>query len=268
MKDKKSIKKITRNASKQNVKAEFIQVSYFNNEEGSFKMWRRKKYRETTPKQKRLNEKNAKRYFEALVEANFKGNRDFYITLTFDNDKYPENEQAAKRIVKNWIGRINYRRHKQGMENCKYIIVFEKSPRGRVHFHVLMDGQIKREIVEECWQHGFCNCNRLQSDPQIGLSKIISYLSKGQEDKKNSKRWIPSNGLIKPWITCNKNTKISKKKFNLLRIIPENAELFRDTIERDNPGYKLQSIERSICEETNQLYLFCRMRLKARQVKN
>ena len=36
----------------------------------------------------------------------------------------------------------------------------------------------------------------------------------------------------------------------------------RVTIERDNPGYELQDVERSISEETGQMYLFCRMRLK------
>ena len=260
---KNTVRKITRNSSKQNVKADYIQVSYFKFEEGSLTMWGPKRYRETTPKQKRLNEKKAKRYFESLVEANFKGNRDFYITLTFDKDNYPENEKEGKKIVKNWIGRINYRRRKLGMDNCKYIIVFEISPKGRMHFHVLMDGQLSRDVIEDCWQHGFCNCDRLKSDPKIGLSKLISYLSKGQETEKNSKRWIPSKGLIKPWVSCSKSTKISRKRFNLLRIIPEDSELFRETIERDNPGYTLQSVEKTICSDTGQLYLFCRMRLKA-----
>ena len=259
---KNTIRKITRNSSKQNVKADYIQVSYFNFAEGALPMWGPRRYRETTPKQKRLNEKKAKRYFEALVEANFKGNRDLVAHPTFADDKYPETEEAAKKIVKNWIGRLNYRRKKLGIENCKYIIVFERSKTGRIHFHVLLDGKLPREIVEDTWQHGYCNCDRLKSDPKIGLSKIISYLSKGAEDEKNTKRWIPSKGLIKPWVSCTKHT-ISRKRFNTLRIIPEDSELFRETIERDNPGYELQSVERSICDETGQMYLFCRMRLKA-----
>ena len=121
---KNIIRKITRNSSKQNVKADYIQVSYFNFSEGAIPMWGPRRYRETTPKQKRLNEKKAKRYFEALVEANFKGNRDFVAHPTFSDDKYPESEEVARKVVKNWIGRINYRRRKLGMENCKYIIVY------------------------------------------------------------------------------------------------------------------------------------------------
>ena len=260
---KSVIRKIRRNSSKQNTKADYIQVSYFNFAEGALPGWAPRKYRESTPKQKRLNAKKAKRYFEALVEANFKGNRDLVVHPTFSEDNYPESEEQAHKLVKNWIARLNYRRKKLGLPNCKYIIVFEKSPRGRMHFHVLMDGQLSREEVENKWQLGYCNADRLRSDPKIGLQKIISYLSKGGEtDEKNSKRWISSKGLIKPWVSCSKNTKISRKRFEVLKSIPEDSELLRVTIERDNPGYELQDVERSVSEETGQMYLFCRMRLK------
>lgn len=260
---KNIIRKVRRNSSKQNTKADYIQVSYFNFAEGALPGWAPRKYRESTPKQKRLNAKKAKRYFEALVEANFKGNRDLVVHPTFSEDNYPESEEQAHKLVKNWIARLNYRRKKLGLPNSKYIIVFEKSPKGRMHFHVLMDGQLSREEVENKWQLGYCNADRLRSDPKIGLQKIISYLSKGGEtDEKNSKRWISSKGLIKPWVSCSKNTKISRKRFEVLKSIPEDSELLRVTIERDNPGYELQDVERSVSEETWQMYLFCRMRLK------
>lgn len=260
---KNIIRKIKRNSSKKNTRADYIQVSYFNFSEGALPGWAPRKYRESTPKQKRLNAKKAKRYFEALVEANFKGNRDLVVHPTFSEDNYPESEEQAHKLVKNWIARLNYRRKKLGLPNCKYIIVFEKSPRGRMHFHVLMDGQLSREEVENKWQLGYCNADRLRSAPKIGLQKIISYLSKGGEtDEKNSKRWISSKGLIKPWVSCSKNTKISRKRFEVLKSIPEDSELLRVTIERDNPGYELQDVERSVSEETGQMYLFCRMRLK------
>ena len=260
---KNIIRKIKRNSSKKNTRADYIQVSYFNFSEGALPGWAPRKYRESTPKQKRLNAKKAKRYFEALVEANFKGNRDLVVHPTFSEDNYPESEEQAHKLVKNWIARLNYRRKKLGLPDCKYIIFFERSPRGRMHFHVLMDGQLSREEVENKWQLGYCNADRLRSDPKIGLQKIISYLSKGGEtDEKNSKRWISSKGLIKPWVSCSKNTKISRKRFEVLKSIPEDSELLRVTIERDNPGYELQDVERSVSEETGQMYLFCRMRLK------
>lgn len=256
------IRKIKRNASTKNKKADFIQVSYFNFTEGVLPQWKPRAYRESTPKQKRLNEKKAKRYFECLVEANFKGNRDYIVHPTFSNDNYPEDEKAAHKAVKNWIARLNYRRKKLGLDNCKYIIVFEKSKTGRMHFHVLMDGALSRDVVEEQWKLGFCNADRLRANPFDGLAALIGYLSKGANDDKNTKRWIPSNGLIKPWISSSKTTRISRKRFNTLKTIPLDAELFKVTIEGDNPGYNLLSVEKTYSEESGQFYFFCRMRLR------
>ena len=154
---KNIIRKIKRNYSAMNKKADFVQVSYFNFSEGAHVLWRKRKYSETTPKQKRLNTKRAKRYFESIVEANFKSHRDFYITLTFSNENYPADEKAAHRAVKNWIARLNYKRKKKGMDSCKYIIVFEMSKTGRMHFHILMDGILDRDTVEDEWKLGRCN---------------------------------------------------------------------------------------------------------------
>ena len=82
-----SVRRIKRHASSMNKKAEFMQVMYFdfdsNSSNGDHLRRGRKIYKESMPKQKKLNEKRAKRYFEALVEANFKGGRDLVIHLTF-----------------------------------------------------------------------------------------------------------------------------------------------------------------------------------------
>ena len=104
------IRKVKRNASEYGKKPDFVQVSYFNFSEGAHVMWRKKRYRESTPKQKNLNLKHSKRFLEALIEANFKGHRDYHVTLTFDKEHYPADEKDARRLVKNWIARINYRR--------------------------------------------------------------------------------------------------------------------------------------------------------------
>ena len=114
---KNIIRKIKRNSSAMNKKADFVQVSYFNFSEGAHVLWRKRKYSETTPKQKRLNTKRAKRYFESIVEANFKSHKDFYITLTFSNENYPADEKAAHKQVKNWIARLNYKRKKKVPKN-------------------------------------------------------------------------------------------------------------------------------------------------------
>lgn len=263
-----SVRKIKRNASRFGTKAEYTQVSYFNFETGTHVSWRKRRYRESLPKQKRLNEKRSRRYFEALVEANFKSLKDLHITLTFAPENYPESKEAALKEVKKWISRLNYRRKKQGKENCKYIIVFEVSKTGRYHFHILMDGAMERDVVEEQWKLGFCNADRLRKDARIGFTQIANYLCKGCQsgdddpEDKHRKRWIPSHGLIKPWISVTKVPRISNKRFNLLQQIPVDSEIFIQTIEKDNPGYWVQSVEREYNQETGAWHIFARMRLK------
>lgn len=264
-----SIRRIRRHASGMNKKSEFMQVMYldFDSPTGDHLRRGRKIYKESMPKQKKLNEKRAKRYFEALVEANFKGGRDLVLHLTFRKEDYPDSEEEAKKRVQAFLRNINGRRKRRGLGNARYIIVFETSKTGRFHFHIIMDGEMDRDTVEATWTHGYCNADRLKADSRDGLSAIINYLAKGSnlqsgdERSKWQKRWIPSKGLIRPWISEAKSS-ISKKRFNSIVELPEDSELFIGAIEKDNKGYRIQSIEKSFNEQTGRWYIFCRMRLK------
>lgn len=266
-----SVRRIRRHASSMNRKAEFMQVMYLDfdssSSNGDHLRRGRKIYKESMPKQKKLNEKRAKRYFEALVEANFKGGRDLVLHLTFRKEDYPESGEEAKKRVQAFLRNINGRRKRRGLGNARYIIVFETSKTGRFHFHIIMDGELDRDTVEATWKHGYCNADRLKADSRDGLSAIINYLAKGSnlqsgdERSKWQKRWIPSKGLIRPWISEAKSS-ISKKRFNSIVELPEDSELFIGAIEKDNKGYRIQSIEKSFNEQTGRWYIFCRMRLK------
>ena len=105
--------------------------------------------------------------------------------------------------------------------------------------------------------------------PKEGLTAIINYLAKGGNNPKTKdgerskweKRWIPSRGLTRPWISEAKSS-ISRKRFNTIVELPEDSELFVAAIEKDNAGYFVQSIEKSYNEQTGHWYIFCRMRLK------
>lgn len=266
-----SIRRIRRHASGMNKKSEFMQVMYldFDSPTGDHLKRGRKIYKESMPKQKKMNEKRAKRYFEALIEANFKGGRDLVLHLTFDKDNYPESETETKKRVQCFLRNLNGKRKRRGLGNAKYIIVFEISKRGRFHFHIIMDGELDRDTVEATWKYGYCNADRLKADPKEGLTAIINYLAKGGNNPKTKdgerskweKRWIPSRGLTRPWISEAKSS-ISRKRFNTIVELPEDSELFIETIEKDNAGYFVQSVEKSYSEDTGRWYIFCRMRLK------
>lgn len=80
---------------------------------------RSKKKKVTAPKQKRLNDKRARRYFVQLVNTNF-GKEDLHVTVTYSNDELPETIEDAEREAKNYIRRLDYRRKKEGLSPVNY----------------------------------------------------------------------------------------------------------------------------------------------------
>ena len=117
---------------------------------------RGKRKKVTEPKQKDLNEKNAKRYLVQLGNGNF-GIGDLHVSCTYDKDHLPDSIEEAEKIVNNYLRRIAYRRGKLGLDPLKYILVteykFDKEGQmiKRVHHHIIMNGGLSRDDVELMW---------------------------------------------------------------------------------------------------------------------
>ena len=255
------IRKHTRHCGRYGVSAKHIQVSYFHYTDNGKKRGRsrQRKQEASTPKQRNLNQKRSKRYFEALVLTNFhKG--DLHVTVTYDDENMPVDMKAAMKQVDNFIKRVNYTRNKQGLPPTRYVCVNEESSTGRIHHHFIMDGDLDRDMVEQRWGKGYCNADRIQPDRKSDLAPLIGYLSK---DPKGRKRWSSSQNLTKPWDSVNDDPRMmSAKKMKQVKDLPEDSEVMRKIIEADNPGYELENIEKEYREDISQWYFFCRMKLK------
>ncbi|MBR2216496.1 MAG: hypothetical protein IJ849_12190 [Selenomonadaceae bacterium] len=257
----RNIRKRTRHCGRYGVSAKHIQVSYFSYTDRRKNKTKKKqrKHKTTTPKQRNLNNKRSKRYFEALVHSNFvKG--DLHVTVTYDEKHNPADLKEAMRNVDNFIKRVNYQRKKQGLPPVKYVCVTEEGAKGRIHHHFIMDGKLGRDILEKKWGKGYCNADRLQPDDKKELAPLIGYLCK---DPKGRKRWTSSHNLIKPWDSVNDDPRnMSGKKLDKLKDLPEDCEAAKEIIESDNPGYELVELEKEYREDIGQWYFFCRMKLK------
>ena len=258
------IRKVTRHCGRYGKSSSFIQVSYFPHDSNKKIVGRQRRHEVTPPRQKALNNKRAKRYLEALIYSNF-GKGDLRIDLTYSPQNMPSDEKAAKKEIQNYIKRINYRRKKQGLGNARYIVVTEIGAKGKIHHHLIMDADMDRNIVEDAWGKGYANTRRLQPDAKTKLTELIKYLVKDfkTEGKAAGKRkWDSSLNLVKPWETINDDPRqMSKKKINLMKKIPEDCEQMKQLIEKDNPGYELMWVERTINKETATWSFFCRMKL-------
>ena len=123
--------------------------------------------------QKNLNDKNARKYVERLINENF-SDRDIWMTLTYDDEHLPPDGDvdAAIKNVQKYIRRINYQRKKRGLPNAKYVYVTAYNPDAEIrwHHHIVMDGALDMETVESCWKQSSRNeVRRLQTD-ENGLS--------------------------------------------------------------------------------------------------
>ena len=254
-------RKRTRHCGRYGTSAAYIQVSYYKYTERGTRRGkaRQRKHETSTPKQKNLNDKRSRRYFEALVLSNF-GKGDLHVTVTYDGANKPADLKTAMRQVDNFIKRINYARKKEGLPSVKYICVTEEGNNGRIHHHFIMDGQLDRDAVEAKWGKGYCNADRIQPDKKNDIAPLIGYLSK---DPKGRKRWSPSHNLTKPWDSINDDPRnMSNRKMELMKELPEDCDQMKKIIEADNPGYELQEVEKEYREDIAQWYFFCRMKKK------
>lgn len=245
---------------------------------------RRRREKVSPPKQRNLNSKRARRYFIQLVNANF-GPGDIHFTATYGQDHLPETEEDAKREVRNYIRRVEYRRKKLGLPPMKYIIVTEYGAnKKRIHHHIIMSGGISRDDLELMWTRerinwkkaerdpayrqslrriGYANADRLQPG-ENGLEALARYLMK---DPAGKKRWSGSQNLEKP-VRATNDTKYSLRA--LERFAGSGMIWEREFWEKQYPGYTLagppdMAVEAQPPDEMNNWIIYTKLRKQREQ---
>ncbi len=174
---------------------------------------RSKKVKESVPKQKNLNDKNARRYFTQTAELNFGSDPEaLHVSCTYSNKFLPATVEDAEREVRNYLRRVQYERKKEGLPPLKYMLVTAYTTKKgsekpvRIHHHIIMNGGLDRDAVEELWRKrrrkgqkkgdriGYCNADRLQAD-ENGIGALCNYLVKQAGGKK---RWSTPQNLDRP----------------------------------------------------------------------
>ena len=231
---------------------------------------RGKKRKVNAPKQKDLNDKNAKRYLVQLGNGNFHIG-DLHTSCTYSAENLPGTVEEAENIVTNYLRRIAYRRKKLGLEPLKYILVteYKYSKDGqclkRIHHHIIMNGGLDRDDVELMWtkdrinwkktddpeyrasikQLGWVNADRLQMN-ENGIEGLCKYIVKDPQGKKRYSSSKYSRNLNAPEEKCN-DFKYSKKKVEQLAKSPD-AGL--EEFKKIYSNYNIVSCEAVFYEQT------------------
>lgn len=231
------------------------------------------KKKATEPKQRDLNDKNAKRYLVQLGNGNF-GESDLHISATYADTDLPDTTEEAERIVGNYLRRIAYRRNKLGIEPLKYILVteygFSKEDEAqehpiRVHHHIIMNGGLSRDEVEMMWtkkrinwkkykedpekymgtvkKMGWVNTDRIQTN-ENGIEALCKYLVKNPNGKK---RWSSSRNLKRPVIHPPADHKYSKAKVEQLA---KSGDAGKEFFEKQFPAYSVSEVKPEYHEDT------------------
>jgi hypothetical protein len=223
---------------------------------------RSKKKKESTRKQKNLNDKNALKSFRRVANANF-GKDDLHMTYTFDRKFAPKTVEGLHREARNLISRIRTRIKKKEKgekgPKLKYIIVMEWGDREgdkieNPHLHVLINRVLDRDTLEEVWEKnrrgkkpgqrmGRVKSQRLQPD-ENGIEGLARYISK--QKKNRSKRWIPSLNLERPVSRTNDHKYSRRKIEKIAREMPPTSFW-----EKQYPGYTVAGKDYSYEVEFN-----------------
>lgn len=222
---------------------------------------RAKKEKVSEPKQRDLNNANARRYIIQLGNLNFHAG-DLHVTLTYNDQHLPTTLEEAEKEKDNYLRRVQYRRKKEGLPALKYIVVtaYSFAKDGvtpiRIHHHVIMNGGLDRDTVEALWckrkakgqkqgeSLGFVNADRLQPDGN-GIAALCAYLAKNPGGKK---RWSSSHNLKKPE-SRNNDHRYSKREVERLAKEPVDIAYW----EKQYPGWTLTDMKYGVVAKYNDI---------------
>lgn len=221
--------------------------------------------------QNNLNDKNARKFVERKVNANF-GDGDIWMTATYDDEHLPPDGDmdAANRDMVNFISRINYQRKKRGLPKAKWIYVteYDRDEAIRWHHHIIMDGDLDMDVVEQCWKKGRRNeVRRLKTDDN-GLSGLANYIVKQKDRLKSEKRWHCSRGLRNPDIRVVHSKQPEKGQGNYKPIgkyvdqMVKNQNTIGEILAKWYTGYDFTSAQVYYNDFNYMFYIHARMRRK------
>ena len=231
---------------------------------------RRARSQQTSKAQQTANEERSRIRLIQLVEANFT-KEDISIGLDYAGKK-PSIEKVD-RDLKTFFEKVRRRRRKYGLPELKYIAAIggdEMPSKGysgtRPHAHVIMNGGIDRDELEEMWKHGRANCDRLQPRDE-GLGGISVYFTKQIQDrppKKGVKKYRTSRNLKQP-IRRTRDAKMPNSRVRRIAYDFENQA--KTVMEKLYPGYVLQQCSVRYSDVVAGVYIRCVMR-KYQEVQN
>ncbi|MBQ7505323.1 MAG: hypothetical protein IJT79_08420 [Ruminococcus sp.] len=207
---------------------------------------RQKKSKPTSEVQQKLNEKNRQEYLAHLASTNFT-DRDYYITLTYNDEYLPENINEAKHELRKYIKRLQTRTKKLGLTIKAIGVTGYGSKRKRLHHHIIISGCFMPYEFIEVWKcrdgssRGYVDICPLQFDQfGVAIDNLLKYFYKHIEENKKlgitGSGYYRSRNLAEPEIKS-RSGKLSHKQIEFARTFTDFT-----VFEQMHPDYALADV--------------------------
>jgi len=224
---------------------------------------RKAKSQVTREAQQRANDERSRRHLIQLVEANFT-EKDVAVTLSYAGTA-PDPERVDKDI-RNFLGRVRRKRKQLGLSKLKYIYAIggDEMPAAgysgkRPHVHMIMNGGIERDALEQIWAKGRANADRLQPRDE-GLGGIAVYFTRQKQDrpeKPGVRKWRGSRNLKQP-VRRSRDARMTNSRVR--RIAYDFRNEAKDVMEKLYPGYVFQDCQVRYSDIVDGVYIRCVLR--------
>lgn len=211
---------------------------------------RKPKSRASKQSQRNLNDKNARRNLTRLININF-GPGDLWCTFGW-KDK-PDIERA-KKDVGNFFKRVNRKRKRLGLDKARWVYVLAVDEYTRPHVHLVIDGDLDRDTLEELWgKDDRPNTRRIRPDSDAWLSGMAAYMT---QNPHGTKRWSSSKNLSRVPEPTRSYSKFSRRRVNTMA---RDFEECKVQLERAYPGYTFMDAEIRYNTITAAFYIYARL---------
>ncbi len=221
---------------------------------------REARHNQTPEKQQQQNMKRAKHRLILLLETNFNIDEDYHLTLTYAEPCHTL--ERCQKDIRNFFARVRRARESRGLPDLKYLYSIGHDAGQRLHVHVILNGGIPREEMEQLWGKGYANGMVLQGYG-TGLQGMANYLYRQNERERlagnryGQKSWSGSRNLKKPKERVS-DTKMSNSRVKTLAFDFRNEA--KGIMEKLYPGYTYQECAVYYSDVVDGVYIRCVLR--------
>ncbi|MBR3784828.1 MAG: hypothetical protein IKJ77_00250 [Firmicutes bacterium] len=151
---------------------------------------------------------------------------DHWLCLTYDDNHVPESEEEALNNVRNFKRRIDRKCKPLEIEVFALWNVEKGAEKERFHHHMIMNQEVERELIEECWGYGIILFKRLDdkaynSDDYYSLAEYIVKQSTAEtcDGKKNRPAYHKTRNIKKPITKISDVQEMEVKEFKDYEVV-------------------------------------------------